>query len=158
MDDLDRVARLQHALLGDREVGAGAAGVQERFWKPGEPMRASSLKQGMRGPVTRSSTVPIRQRSPIRAPETSMPAVVRFSPNVARPAGRGRVSVAPERVVLARVGVDGLVRPAVDGAVGLVVALEVDAAHGDRAVDRLLADRRLDDAPAGGRAAPGARR
>ena len=51
-------------------------------------MRVSSLKQGTRGPATRNTTLPIRQRSPIRAPETSTPAVVRFSPNV--PGGNSR--------------------------------------------------------------------
>src|SRR5690242_8001386 len=49
---------------------------------PGRSIRASSLKQGSRGWVTSRSVVPIRHRSPTRAPVTSTPSVVRFSPNV----------------------------------------------------------------------------
>ena len=56
-------------------------------------MRASSLKQGTRGPATRNSVVPTRQRSPIRAPETSTPASVRFSPKAAGPSSRPTTSL-----------------------------------------------------------------
>ncbi len=51
---------------------------------------------GVRGMVTSTTTAPspspIRQRSPISAPLTSMPLIRRFSPN--RPAGTSRSSSA----------------------------------------------------------------
>ena len=95
-----------------------------------------SFEQGRRGWQTSSSTVPICQRSPISAPETSRPTVVRFSPNM--PVR----DLAPELSshqshVLARVRVDRLVGPAVDAQVGLLVPGEVDALDADAAFDRL---------------------
>ena len=53
----------------------------------------------------------------------------------------------PPVVVLDRVRVDRLVGTAVDAAVGLVVTVEVDAAHRDPARDRRLPDAGLDRAP-----------
>ena len=87
-------------------------------------MRASSLKQGTRGPATRSSTEPIRQRSPMRAPETSTPGGREI---LAEHGGLELAAdqLAPERGVLARVGVDRLVGTAVVDLVGLLVAAEV---------------------------------
>ena len=46
--------------------------------------------------------------------------------------------------MLARIGVDGLVRPAVDGEVGLCVAVDVQTAHGQLRRDRALEDARQD--------------
>src|SRR3954453_3558269 len=51
-------------------------------------MRRPSLKQGSRGWTTSSTAVPTRHRSPTSAPDTSSPAVVRFSPNGAGPSPR----------------------------------------------------------------------
>jgi phage terminase large subunit-like protein len=58
----------------------------------------ASFWQGTRGPATRSSAVPARQRSPIRAPLTSTPSSVRFSPNV--PGVSSRPSRAPHQAAL----------------------------------------------------------
>ena len=88
VDDLDLVARLQLALRGDREVGARAPGVQERLLEARHADARLELEAGHARPATRSSTDPIRQRSPMRAPETSTPAVVRFSPNTAGSSSR----------------------------------------------------------------------
>src|SRR5690348_16664817 len=52
-----------------------------------------SFEHGIRGWATSSTTVPIRQRSPITAPVTSSPSVVRFSPNI--PGGISRSSCSP---------------------------------------------------------------
>src|SRR6266851_334127 len=98
---------------------------------PGRSIRASSLKQGSRGWVTSRSVVPTCQHSPTRAPVTSRPSVVRFSPKVPE-------AVAPPIEVLARVRVHGLAIAAVDLAVGLIVAAHVDAAHRDAPGDRIL--------------------
>jgi hypothetical protein len=75
------------------------------------------------------------QRSPIRAPVTSTPASVRFSPNDAGSIGAADLGLPPRRV-LARVGVAGLVRTAVVDAVGLLVARQAGRADGDRAGGR----------------------
>src|SRR3954471_8807243 len=56
--------------------------------KSGSSMRLASFQHGMRGAVASSTTVPIRQRSPISAPFTSIPRVVRFSPQLPGPSGR----------------------------------------------------------------------
>ena len=53
----------------------------------------------------------------------------------------------PGPVMLARIGVDGLVPPAVDGEVGLSVAVDVQAAHGQPRRDRALEDARQDLPP-----------
>ena len=58
-----------------------------------------------------------------------MPSVVRFSPNGAGAERRGPSSAAHHADLLDRVGVDRLVGAAVHAAVGLVVAVEVDAAR-----------------------------
>jgi len=55
------------------------------------------------------------------------------------------LGIAPVLVVLARVCVDRLVRSSMHGAVGLVVAGEVDAAKGNAAGDRMLPDRGGDE-------------
>ena len=62
-------------------------------------------------------------------------------------AERAAELVLPAPDLLDRVRVDRLVRAAVHGPVGLVVAVEVDAADGDAARDRVLPDRGLDHAP-----------
>ena len=101
-------------------------------------MRASSLKQGTRGPVTRSSTVPIRQRSPIRAPrdvDARGRQVLAERPRRRGPAGRRRPRTRCPRSRRRRPPARA---PPWIGAVGLVVALEVDAAHRDRALDGRL--------------------
>ena len=53
----------------------------------------------------------------------------------------------PPRVVLDRIRVHGFVAPTVHPEIGLTVADDVLAAHGDTPVDRLLPDRGLHVAP-----------
>ena len=76
------------------------------------PIFRFSLKQGTRGWTTWRRTVPIRQLLAHPAPLTSMPCVVRFSPNAPGPSSRPS-SASHDRDLLERVGVDRLVRPAV---------------------------------------------
>ena len=64
----------------------------------------------MRGEDTSSRTSPARQRSPTRAPLTSTPRTVRFSPNVPGPSSRPSWA-APPLVVLGGIGVQRLVVP-----------------------------------------------
>jgi hypothetical protein len=59
-------------------------------------------------------------------------------------AQRGCELCLPPLGVLGRVGVDGLVGPAVHGPIGLVVTAQVHAAQRDPPVDRALPDRRPD--------------
>ena len=67
-------------------------------------------------------------------------------------------SLPPERVVLERVGVDRLRGAAVDGEVGLAVAVEVEAADRHPPLDRLLEDSGRDRrAPSSARCAGGRR-
>src|SRR6476619_201278 len=50
--------------------------------QPGMPIQPRNVEQGTRGEVTSStSSSPIVHRSPLSAPLTSIPIVVRFSPN-----------------------------------------------------------------------------
>src|SRR3954471_3209132 len=51
-------------------------------------MRTPSRQQGMRGSDTSSTALPIFQRSPMSASFTSIPSVVRFSPNSPCPSAR----------------------------------------------------------------------
>ncbi len=53
---------------------------------------------------------------------------------------RQAVLVAPESIVLRGVGIDGLVRAAVGVTIGLIVAGEIDAAHGDGTDDGVFPD------------------
>ena len=60
----------------------GIAATVNVFSQPGISIQPRKVAQGTRGKVTSSSTSsPIVQRSPISAPLTSTPSVVRFSPN-----------------------------------------------------------------------------
>ncbi len=136
----------------------GREACAKRLTIVGSPIRSASLAHGSRGWQTSSSTAPIRQRSPTTAPLTSRPSVVRFSPNAPGPELAPELAL-PERRVLGRVGVDGLVGAAVDAPVGLVVALDVDARDAHAALDRRLADRAHQRPPAPhARAAAGGRR
>ena len=139
--DLDLVAGAELALGDDPQVGARPARLGEALdHRAGRRSAMPSFEHGSRGWQTSSSTVPIRQRSPITAPVTSTPSVVRFSPNI--PGGDVAAELLrPPRRVLARVRVDRLVGTAVDAPVGLVVAGEVDALDAHAALDRRLADR-----------------
>src|SRR3954470_3701954 len=155
VDDLDRVARPQLALLGDREVGARAAGVQEllleaAYADPRLELEAGDARAG--DPQLDRADPPALADPRARDVDARSRQVLAERPGVEVESG----DVAPEHDVLARIGVDRLVGAAVDRAVGLVVALQVDAADGDRALDRRLDDRRLDHAAAGdqGRGAP----
>ena len=148
VDELDCVARLQLALLGDREVRARAAGVQELLLEaahadPGLELEAGDARAG--DPQLDRADPPALADARAGDVDARGRQVLAERPGAEVQPG----DVAPERDVLARIGVDRLVGPAVDRAVGLVVALQVDAAHRDRALDRRLDDRRL--APRGGR-------
>lgn len=102
---------------------------------------AASLKQGIRGCVTISSLAPMRKRSPMLISLSIKPSVVKFSRTFPRQFNSGQIA-APEIVMLRRVSVDGLVRPAVNFQIGLTVAVEIEFAHGDAARDRLFEDSR----------------
>ena len=98
--------------------------------------------------------MPIRQRSPTSASLTSMPSVVRFSPNwpsrISRPS-----SDLPGVEVLAGERVDRLVGATVVPGVGDLVALQAEAADPHRAVDgRLSIDVRPISAHAASRGVP----
>ena len=84
--------------------------------------------------------MPIRQRSPTSASLTSMPAVVRFSPNCPSRIVAAELARPPVEV-LAGEGVDGLVDAAVVLGVGDLVAVEPEPARPHGPVDRPLVDR-----------------
>jgi hypothetical protein len=66
-----------------RRYGPGRPASVNRLIQPGRPSHAWKVWHGIRGLDTSTITSrPMRQRSPIRAPLTSTPAVVRFSPNM----------------------------------------------------------------------------
>src|ERR1700712_4229259 len=102
-------------------------------------MRAPSFRQGTRGPETSSSTEPMRQRSPMRAPVTSTPARVRFSPNAAGSMGR-RISAPPPAASPAGEREARLVGAAVVDAVGLLVARHAERADRHRPDGGVLDD------------------
>ena len=78
-----------------RRYAPGRPARVNRLIQPGRPICASNVTHGIRGEVTCSTSVsPTRQRSPITAPVTSRPMVVRFSPNC--PARSGRPSCAAQ--------------------------------------------------------------
>src|SRR5687767_15770867 len=110
-------------------------------------MNPWNVLHGMRGLATSRTrpSSPTRQRSPMTAPVTSSPAVVRFSE---RPASELTAELGgPPVQILARVGVDGLVPAAVVTDVDDLVAGEAHPAVGwrrdrDPQPRRALVDRR----------------
>ncbi len=79
-----------------RKNGPGSAACVNRFTQPAVSSHPANVRHGIRPEVTSSTTCrPIRQRSPIRAALTSMPAVVRFSPK--EPGASSRPNSAPHR-------------------------------------------------------------
>ena len=86
----------------------------ERLDPAGDPEPVSNVLQGTRGRVTSSSTPsePMRQRSPMTAPVTSIPDVVRFSPNMPFVSSRLELGL-PRIEILPGVGVDRLIVAAV---------------------------------------------
>ena len=111
---------------------------------------AENVRHGVLGADTSRSgpSLPIRQRSPIRAPVTSTPDVVRFSPNMPLVRGPGQFGF-PLVEVFARVDVDGLIVAAVklliaDG-VADQAAAETATHRAGRADHDLVISRRLVD-------------
>src|SRR5207249_4456383 len=66
-----------------RRYAPGRSASVKRRMKSISSIRTPSRQQGTRGSATSSSVVPTSQRSPTSAPFTSIPSVVRFSPNCA---------------------------------------------------------------------------
>src|SRR5690606_11083264 len=64
-----------------RKYAPGRPASVKRLTQPGSPIQFRNTAHGVRGPVTSSTAVPTRHRSPSSAPVTSTPTVVRFSPN-----------------------------------------------------------------------------
>src|SRR4051812_2514606 len=96
-----------------RRYAPGIAASVNVLTQPVIPIHPRNVAQGARGEVTSKTTSsPIVHRSPINAPLTSMPCIVRFSPK--NPDVRVRPSSPlPVVEVLARVRVDGLIVAAV---------------------------------------------
>ena len=114
----------------------------------GTPQWACSFAHGVRGAVTSTSTVPMRQRSPSSAPVRSIPVVRRFSPN--RPGRQLAVELrGPPVGVLLGVGVERLPLAAVELPVDLHVAVQTEPVDGDPAGHRPLVDGALGVAGAG---------
>ena len=139
---LDPLAR-RH---GARALTAGrlrAAGSLDRADGPGSHISAASLKHGTRGAVTRSTADPTAQRSPMRAS-----VVDPLDRQVLAELGRGQRPaelLRPPRGVLGGVGVDGLERAAVIGAIGLLVPREAVRPDRDGPGDGSLDDRGAPD-------------
>jgi hypothetical protein len=141
---MDRVAGTDVALAHDAEVGAHASLVLKAL-RESEVVHANAELEA--GKSRLCDLEDRRADLPVLA-DDRLPEVDAFDGEILAELARRRhhaVVVPPCVVVLARVGVDGLVRSAVHLAIGLVVAVEVDAADRDAAIDRVLPDRRRDD-------------
>ena len=71
-----------------------------RLTQRGSAMCLAKVAHGTRGPHTSSRVGPTRHCSPTSAASTSIPVVVRFSPNI--PSARSRPSSAPHQSISSR--------------------------------------------------------
>jgi hypothetical protein len=140
LHDLDGVPRAHVALRHDAEIGAGPAGGRE----PDGEVRVLHARTDL--PARRARLRDLeesRADRPALADDGGRHVQALHGEVLAEGSRLERtVELArPPVVVLTRVGVGGLVRPAVEAPVGLVVAGQVDARDGDAALDRRLPDR-----------------
>src|SRR6267378_5251447 len=81
-----------------RRYAPGRSASVKRRMKPISSIRTPSRQQGTRGSATSSSVVPTSQRSPTSAPFTSIPSVVRFSPNCATGKRTAELALPPPQI------------------------------------------------------------
>ena len=141
---VDRLSRLDRPGTTTARYAPGRPCATNRLTHPFSPIHAAKFAHGMRGPVTSRTTSPTRQRSPTRAPSTSRPSVVRFSPKMPSVSGLPSSS-APVVELLAGHRVDGLPRPA-------VVPARADLVAHHAAAQATLPGARVADLDPGGRA------
>jgi hypothetical protein len=85
-----------------RRYVPGLAAAVNRLIQPARASQPWKVPHGIRGMQTsRTTSGPMRQRSPITAPVTSTPSVVRFSPNTPFRSGVPSSAAQPSRSSLA---------------------------------------------------------
>src|SRR4051812_611958 len=140
LDHLDRVAGSQLALLDDAEVGARPLGAGEALdeQRVAHALGELPARDPRRGDLERR-----RADRPALADQRAVHVDAAGGEVLAPVAWSERPTELglPPLGVLGGIGIDGLVGAAVHAAVGLVVAIDVHAANGYPAAQRLLPDR-----------------
>ncbi len=144
---LDRAPRLDLALALDRQVVPRPAALEEPSDERVVPEADPELVAGQ--PRLRDDELGGADAEPVADGELPLERQPLDGEVLAEHAPRQRPSelTAPGGVVLGRVDVDGLARAAVDGEVGLAVAVQVEPPDRHRPLDRLLEDRRAHGLP-----------